>query len=46
MPHIDGAAPLPWSRPCGRGLRGRAHFSPLYVDSDSPKADLTACFIF
>ena len=35
--HIAGGFPFPFPRPCGVGFIGRAHLSPSYVVSDSPK---------
>ena len=29
MSHISGAAPFTWNKPCGGGLSGIAHISPL-----------------
>ena len=44
--HIVGAALFPCPRYCGGGVRDRAHFSPPYVASDSPKSVITECSMF
>ena len=46
MLHIYGAAPFPWLNPCGGGLSGISHMSPLHVISESPKTVLAKCTIF
>ena len=38
---ISGDAPLPFPSPLGGGLRVRYHFSPQYLESESPKSVLT-----
>ena len=44
--HIYGAAMFPYTKPCGGVFRVRAHLSPSYAVSDSPKSVLAECSMF